>query len=128
MHRRMMLELLESFERAEAWIAVVEPRDETYVCAVVVEVIDEAAAVGAGIERPSHAVLNQAGLHPAGWQRPQFFHTQRIDLRIAGGVELVALDEQLGEAAAAALGDDRELRMHLGTGRVVRAAAAIVLH
>ena len=128
MHLGVMLELLERFERAEARIDVVEPGDEADVSAVVVEVIDEAAAIGARVERPAQAVLHQAGLHAARRQLPQLFHAERIDLRVAGGVELVALDELLGEAAAAAFGDDGEPGVHFRAGRVVRAAAAVVLH
>ena len=116
-HLGVMLELLERFEGTEARVDVVEPGDEADIGAVVIEVIDEAAAVGARIQRPAEAVLHQAGLHAALRQLPQLFHAECVHLRIAGGVELVALDEHLGEAAAAAFGDDGELRVHLGAGQ-----------
>ena len=61
-----MLELLEGFERCEARITIVETGDEAHVGAVIVQVINEAAAVGPGIERPADGVLHQPGLHTAG--------------------------------------------------------------
>ena len=127
-HLGVMLELLEGFEGTETRIAVVEPGDEADVGAVVVEVIEEAAAVGARVERPADAVLHEAGLHAARRQLPQLLHAERIDLRIAVGVELVALDEHLGQAAPAAFGDHGEPRVHFGAGRVVGPRAAVVLH
>ncbi len=123
-----MLELLEGLERKEARIAIVETGDEAHVGAIVVQVIDETAAVGLGIERPADAVLHEARLHAAGRQLPQLLHAERVDLRICLLIEPVTLDEHLGEAAPATFGDDREARAHLGAGRVVRAARAVVLH
>ena len=47
MDPRMVLELLERFERLEAGVAIVESHDVTNIDAVVVQVIDEAAAIRA---------------------------------------------------------------------------------
>ena len=124
-HRGVMLELLEGLEREEARIAVVEPGDEADVGAVVVEVIDEAAAVGARVQRPAHGVLHQPGLarvRAAAATAPSCRAHTPADRSLR--VELVTLDEHLGEAAAAALGDHREARAHLRARRVVRAAAS----
>ena len=62
---RVVLELLERLEGLEARVLVVEPGDVADVHAVAVEVIQEAAAVGARVDRPADRVLDQAGLGAA---------------------------------------------------------------
>ena len=61
---RVMLELLECLEGRQPRILVIEPDDEADVDAVLVEVIDEAAAIGARIERPAERVLDVARAAP----------------------------------------------------------------
>ena len=67
---RMVLELLESLEGLQARIAVVESDHIADIHAVVVEVVEEAATVGAGVERPADAVLDETRLDPARRQLP----------------------------------------------------------
>src|SRR5579884_2163588 len=59
LHGRMMFELLERLERGESRVLVIESDDESDIGPVAVEMIDEAAAVGAGIERPAERVLDE---------------------------------------------------------------------
>src|SRR5579863_2542861 len=49
----VVLELLERLEWHEARVLVVETHDEADVCPIAVEMIDEAAAVGTGVEGPA---------------------------------------------------------------------------
>ena len=60
----MILVLLECLERLESRILVVQADDEADVNPVVVQVIEETAAVGAAVERPTDRVLNEARLNP----------------------------------------------------------------
>ena len=106
LHLRMVLELLERLEGCEARVFVVESHDKSHVHAVLVEVIDEAATVGAGVERPTQAVLDQPRLDTSFRELPQLLHAQTVGLRAGLRVESEALDQLLREAAARALGDD----------------------
>src|SRR6185437_8551786 len=91
-HRRMMLELLKGLEWRQARILVVEPDDESDIQAILVEMVDEAAAVGGRVERPAEGVLDQAGLDPAGRYLPQLLHPQPEALWAAVCIEAVPLD------------------------------------
>ena len=62
--------MLESLEGLQTRIAVVEPDHIADIHAVVVEVVEEAATVGAGVERPADAVLDETRLDPARRQLP----------------------------------------------------------
>src|SRR3569833_1939792 len=62
LHARVVFELLDSLERREARILVVEADDESDLRPVIVEVIDEAATVRARVQRPAERVLDEFGL------------------------------------------------------------------
>ena len=66
--RRMILELLERLERLESRVLVIQADDEADVNAIIVQVIEETAAVGAAVERPSDRVLNESGPNAPGRQ------------------------------------------------------------
>src|SRR4029077_20011060 len=83
LHARVMLELLEGLEGREARILVIEADDETDIHPIGIEVIDEAAAIGAVVEWPAQGVLDQPGLDAPCRQLPQLFHPERIGLRAA---------------------------------------------
>ena len=57
----MRLEALEFVERREIGIAVIEMDDETDGGEIVAVMVDERAAAGVIVERPAHAVHDEAG-------------------------------------------------------------------
>ena len=63
---RVVLELLEGFEGLQARIFVVKANDIADVHPIVVEVIQEAAAIGVRVKRPADAVLDQTRLDASG--------------------------------------------------------------
>ena len=65
-HTRMLLELLEGLEGLQARIVVIEADDEADIHAILIEMIEKAAAIGMALEWPAHTVPNQAGLHASG--------------------------------------------------------------
>ena len=77
---RMVLELLERLERPEARILVVESDDITDVHAIVIEVVEKASAIGAGVDRPADRMLDQSGFDAAGGQLPQFLDSETVGL------------------------------------------------
>src|SRR4029077_361610 len=105
---RMVLELLESLERREARILIVEPDDVPDVHAVIVKVIEEAAGVGAGIRRPAEAVLDAPGAHAPRGQLPQLLVAERKGLRAVSAREVVAGDELFRDRPARTFGQPRE--------------------
>src|SRR5690606_21572486 len=82
----VVLELLEGLERKEPRVFVIQTHDVTDVQAIVAEVIDEAAAVRAAIERPAQRVLYQTRFHAPRRELPELLHPERIRLRRAMGI------------------------------------------
>src|SRR5690606_31618382 len=122
--QRVVLPLLERFPRLVFGVAVVEAADVTQRDAVAIEVIDEAAAIGARVGRPAEAVHDLAGRGAAGGHLPQLLDADGIALRVAVRIQLEALDELLGEAAARALGQYSDLGLDVdafGVAGLVRA-------
>ena len=115
----VVLELLKGLEGFEPRILVIQADHEADVHAIVVEVIEKAAAVGAVVERPPDRVLNEAGLHAIGRQLPELLESQAVGLRRLARIELEALDQLLRCTAAAALAKHGHLRVDLGTQRKV---------
>ena len=72
-------------------------------------------------------MLDLAGLDATLRQLPQFLEAQAVGLRLLAGVEAVAPDQFLGDAAAAAFGEDGGLRADLGAGREVLAGRAVLV-
>ena len=81
---RVVLELLERLEGLEARVLVVETGDVADVHAIAVEVIQEAAAVGARVDGPADRVLDQAGLGAARRELPQFLDAEAVGSAAAG--------------------------------------------
>ncbi len=127
LHRGMVLELLEGLERHEARVLVVQADHEPDIGAVVIEVIDEAAAVRPRVERPAEAVLDESRLHASLGQLPQLLHPEAVGLWRGSRIEREAADELLGEAASRSLGDDRRPRPHFGAGGEIRAWLAALV-
>src|SRR2546423_8865097 len=116
----MVFELLERFEGRQARIFVVESHDEPDVHAVTVEVVDEAAAIGAGVQRPTQAVLNQSWFDTSFRKLPQFLHAEAIGLRAGLCVECEFPDQLLRETATCAFGDHSGPRTNLSARGVIR--------
>ena len=125
--RRVILELLECLEGLEARILVIQADDESDIHPIVVQVIKEAAAVGAAVERPPDRMLNEAGLHAPGRQLPQLLEAEAIGLRRLAGVELEAADQLLRGAAAAAFAEHGDLGVNFGSQREIRSRLAVLL-
>ena len=81
-HLGMRLEALHLVERRQPGIAIIQADDEAVGDQVVAEMIQERAAVGAGVERPADRVLDQPGLVVGGGDLPQFLDADRVGLRI----------------------------------------------
>ena len=124
---RMILELLERLERLEARVRVIEADDEADVEPVLVELVEEAAAVSLAVHREADGVLDQARFDATLGQLPQFLEAEAIRLRRFARVETKASDQLLGNAAAATFGEDRRLRANLRTGCEVVAGIAILV-
>src|SRR6185312_7314747 len=127
LHAGMVLELLEGLERFEFRVLVIQARHEAHVHPVLIQVIEEAAAVSLGIQGPADAVLDQARLHAAGWDAPEFLQPYAISLGRAVPIELEFLDEALAHAAAAAFRQHRDARMDVRAGGEVGARRAVFL-
>src|SRR5580700_5222828 len=123
----VMLELLERLERRQTRVLVIQADDEAHVDAIVVEMVDEAAAIGARVERPAEAVLNESGLRASGRQLPQLLHAEPVRLWARARIQCEAADQLLREAAAGALGDHRRARANIGSRCVVRSGLAVLL-
>ena len=123
---RMGFPLLKGFVRVELWIRVFEANDQADRHAVVRETINPAAAIHVSGDRPTERVGHVAWLDAAGLNVPQLFDANAVDLRI-DVVELVFLDQLLGERAARAFGEDGDFGAKFITGRVVGFALAVLV-
>ena len=86
----MGLEALEFLEGREIGIGVIEPDHETGGEQVLVEVIDERAAIGAVVERPADGVDGQPGAVLGGIDLPQLLDAETVALRVAVPAQLEA--------------------------------------
>src|SRR5882724_1822836 len=123
----MILELLEGFEGLEAGILIIEAHHEAHVHPILVQVIEETAAIGLAVQGPTDAVLDMAGLHAAGRHAPEFLEAETIGLGRAVLVQPELLDELLAHAAAAAFCEHGGARMDIRTRGEVGARAAVLL-
>jgi len=101
----MILPLLKRFVRLIVRVAVVEPADVTKRDAILVQVINEAAAIGLVIRRPAEAVHDLAGLRDARLDLPQLLDADRITLRITVAIEIVFADQSFAQMAARAFAE-----------------------
>ncbi len=122
---RMMLELLEGLERRETRVLIIEPDHVADVQPVLVEVIEKAAAVGLVVHGPAHRVLDQAGGGASGGELPQLLEAEAVGLWGRVPVETEARDHLLGQAAAAALREDRRAGVDIHAGGEVGARTAV---
>ncbi len=99
----MGLEALHLLEGAQVRVRVVEPDDEAERNLIVLQVIDEGPAPGARVHRPAGGVHDQAGLVLGRIDLPQLLDADAVGLRIGLGAQIEALEQGLGQRAAAAL-------------------------
>ena len=99
------LPALEFLERTQVGVGVVEPGDEAQRNLVVVQVVEEGAAVGRVVHRPAGRMQHEAGLVATRVDLPQFLDAQAVGLRIPARVELEARDQLLAQMPARALGE-----------------------
>ena len=90
---------LEFFKRAQVRVLIVQACDEAQGDLVVFHVVQERAAVGLVIHRPTGSVDDQAGLVARRVHFPQFLDTDAVALRVTSRVELEFLDELLAQVA-----------------------------
>ena len=128
MDPRVMLELLKCLERREGGVFVIQTDHEADVHAVLIQVVDKAAAVGFRIQWPAHGMLDHAGPGPARRQLPHFLESQAVSLRRAVGVQAEMLDRLLGQAAPATLGQNGHAGTDIHAGREGRSGTAVRLH
>jgi hypothetical protein len=91
--------------RATGGVLVVEADHEAERDQVVLEVVDEAAAVGVGVHRPAGGVHDQAGTMHLGLDLPQLLDADAVGLRVDAVAQLELRLELLAEVAAAAFGE-----------------------
>ena len=101
----MRLEALKLLERVQERVPVVEPDHKADRDLMVFQVIQERAAIGVAVERPADRVHDEAGLVPRRIDLPQFLDADRIGLRVGAVAQVKALDQRLGQRAAAAFGE-----------------------
>ena len=109
----MLLEALELLERVEVRVLVVEPDHEADRDLVVLQVIEERAAIGAAVHRPADGVGDLALAVLGGIDLPQLLDADAEGLRIAALAQLEALEQALGERAAAAFREQGLLAVQL---------------
>src|SRR5262249_15420978 len=83
---------------------------------IVLEVIEERAAIGAAVERPADGVDDRTLLVIRGRDLPQLLDAEREGLGIDTVAQLEALEQGLGEGGAAALGEQRVGATQLDAG------------
>src|SRR5690606_4191440 len=91
------------------------------------EVIEERAATGLVVERPSEGVLHEAGLVFFGGDLPEFLQPDAEFLLLAPLTQAEFSDQLLGERTANAFADQRVFAVKLHAGRVIRPAASVTL-
>src|SRR5204862_6286914 len=74
---------------------------------VVFEVVEERAAARGIVQRPAEGMLDLARLVLGRVDLPELLQADAVFLRLAAGVQLVAGDQRLRQAAARALGEQR---------------------
>src|SRR4029450_13724314 len=116
--QRMLLEALEFLVRREVRIFVVEMQHEADRNEPVAEMIEKRATARAVVERPTKRMLRQTGVLLFRGDLPQLLEAEAEFLRFAAFLQTEALLENLGEAAACALGAQRVLcaQVHAARG------------
>ena len=116
---RVGLVALELLERRQVRVLVIQPDDVTDRDQIVLEVVDEAAAVGGVVHRPAGRVYHQAGLVVLGRHLPQFLQADAVGLGVGVAAQIELRLQLLAEVAATALGEQGVLGMQFHAGFVV---------
>ncbi len=95
---------------------------------VLAEMIEEGTAAGSVLERPTHRVLDEAGLVLGGRNLPKLFQADAIFLRAALRVQAKLPDQLLGEGAARAFGKERVFAAKRDARRVAVLVRAVLGH
>ncbi len=94
---------------------------------MVLQVIEERAAIGSPIERPADGVHDQARLVPGRIDLPELLEADPVGLGIDAVAQVEVALELLGERAAAALGEQRVSGVQLDPGLVVGLGLAVAV-
>src|SRR5215510_4546333 len=122
----MRLESLELLERVEIGVRIVEVDDKTDRHQVVAKMIEERSAASVPIERPAKSMLHEAWPMFLRRNLPELLEADAVLLRLATLLEAKALEQDLGQAAARAFGEERVLRLQLNAAREGVFKAAIL--
>src|SRR5437867_3717313 len=106
---RMRFELLKSVMRIQKRIEIVQSDDESDRDPAIGHVVNKSAPEFLIAKRPAHR-MNHTAAGPLLLRNiPDFFHSNRVDLRISIFVEIESLDELLCQRAACALSKNGDL-------------------
>ena len=101
---RVGLETLELLVGRQVRVAVIQPDHEAHRHLVVLEVVQEGAAIHVGGHRPAHGVHREALLVHLGAHLPQLLDADAVGLRVAVGTQPMAGFELLAQVSATAFG------------------------
>ena len=124
---RVGLETLEFLVGRQVRVAVVQPDHEAYCHLVVLEVIQEGAAIDVGGHGPADGVHGQSGLVHFGAHFPQFLDADAVGLRVGTVAQIEFGKQALGQRAAAAFREHRLAGVQLDAGLVVGAGLTVLL-
>jgi hypothetical protein len=119
----MALHLLQEDVDVERRLAVVEAHDEAEGEEVRLQRVEEAAAEGVARQRPAQGVDDRV---QRALRLPELLHPQRVDHRIVGP-DLLPAQPGLGQGAARALRQHRDLGLDVGGRGVSGAGLAVAL-
>jgi DNA polymerase len=122
----MRLVALELLEGVEVGILIAQADHQSHRDLVVFQVIEERAAIGVVVERPSRGVHDEPRHVLLGLHLPQLLQADAVDLRPAAFAQLEALLELAAEISAASLGEHRVLGVQLDARLVARGLLAVL--
>ena len=126
-HRGVLLEALELLEGREVGVFVVQMNHEADRHQVVAVMVEERAAAGPVVERPTEGMLHEAGLVLLGRDAPQLLEAEAVFLRLAALMQREFLDQRPGELAAGALSEDGVLAAQLHAAGEVRPGRSVAV-
>src|SRR5450759_986989 len=127
-NRRVRLEALEFVERTDPGIFVIQADDKTNRHLVVIQMVEEGAAVGAPVHGPAGGVDDQARLVALRLHLPQLLDADAVGLRVDALAQLEFLHQALGQRAAGALGENRLFCVQLHAGLVILRVLAVAAY
>ena len=122
------LEILQHTLRIEARVLIVEAGDVAERDDVVFRSVEPAAAIFFGGERPAHGVNHLAFFNGAGRDFPQLFYANAVHLRVKAFLQIVFGDELLGQRAARAFRQHRDLGLNVIAGLEVGFLLVVLVH